>query len=94
MKLYAEGKLVAVEKGSFTDQATGLDVLFYKNFLQCEDESVVNLGSGKTDLSKYIGKKVVCHIDARQPQGEKLYKLTIREMNPVEVIDPPEEEIE
>jgi len=83
MKFYAEGVLVAVEKGSFDDANTGQKVDFYKNFVQSEDGVVVTLGSGKVDFSKYQGKTVVCSIDARQPAGEKLYKLTIREMRDV-----------
>ncbi|MBC7836913.1 hypothetical protein H7X87_04025 [Acetobacteraceae bacterium] len=87
MKFYTEGTVVAVEKGSFNDQSTGQLVEFYKNFIQCDDESVVTLGSGKADFSKYKGKQVVCTVDARIPNGEKLYKLTIREMRDVRESD-------
>ena len=93
MKLYCEGNLVAVEKGSFNDQATGDEVKFYKNHIELEDGSLVTLGSGKVDFSKNKGKSVVCHIDARVPQGEKLFKLAIREMTAVSQVDEPEDEI-
>lgn len=81
MKFYAEGVLVAVEKGEFNDQVTGQKVVFYKNYLQCDDDdAVVVLGSGRTDFSANKGLPVVVTIDARIPAGEKLYKLTIREV--------------
>lgn len=89
MKLFCEGTLVAVEKGEFDDNTTGDKVQFFKNFLQCDD-TVVTLGSGKTDYSKLMQKHVVCEIEARIPQGEKLHKLTIRKMTAHDSIDEPE----
>ena len=82
MKVFVEGVIMSVEKGEFQDRATGDNIVFFKNWFKADDGEMVSLGSGKTDFSKYEGKKVVITVDARVPQGEKHFKLTIREVRP------------
>lgn len=75
MKLYAEVQIKIVEKREFTG-ANGEPVEYYVNYLKDENQSVLEVSSGRLNLSEHEGQEGLAEFRAQETR-EKGLKLTL-----------------
>jgi len=65
MKLFANVRILAVEENSFKDKETNATVTFFRNYIKDDSGSVIELNSGRKNLSQYEGASGVAVFELR-----------------------------
>jgi len=91
MNLYAKVRILAVEENSFKNNE-GVEIRFCKNYLKGDDGAVIELNSGKLNLSSMEGKEGVGTFEARMVNDK--WQLKLRDFAEGEELEVPEGTIE
>lgn len=91
MRVYAPVKFLASDKQSFTSD-TGEYVEYFVNALRGEG-GIIEINS-KADYRECEGKEGVAEIEAKESDGAKGFKLTLKKFVEGASIELPEDEIE
>lgn len=95
MKLYANVKILALDKKNFADE-DGKTVEYYEAYVKDEEGSVLRVGAGVKDRTKYEGSNGIGAFDFRfvkDREGIERPKLTLKDFVEGESFAVPEGEI-
>lgn len=71
MKLYTQGRLVAVSRESFKDKENGDEIVYFVNVVKTHDGDILNCNS-KADFTEYEGDEglIGVEVSIKQPKND------------------------